>query len=123
MTYEKCPTLLKYEKDGSIRWGFDLDRNTEDRIEAVKLLLDPDQPKPVYVPAVDAEAKLARLGRAPIAVATDYIRKIFMHAVEIIESKYPGNYFQALEKEYILTVPAVWSEKAQDATLRVCPPS
>ena len=119
ITYEKCPTLLKYEPDGSIRWGFGLDRTTKRRIEAVKLLLDPDQPKPIYIPAVDIKAELNRLGKAPIAVATDFISEIFRHATAKIESKYPKDYFQMLKKRYVMTVPAVWSPKAQDATLRV----
>lgn len=119
ITYDKCPTLLKYEQDGSIRWGFELDRATEGRIEAIKLLLDPEQPRPIYVPAVDTEAELKKLGKSPSTVATDYIRAIFEHATAKIESKYPQNYFQMLKKQYVLTVPAVWSEKAQDITLRV----
>ena len=119
ITYEKCPTLLKYEPDGSLRWGFELDRNTTGRIQAIKLLLDPDQPKPIYVPAVDITAELSRLGKAPTAVATDYISAIYKHATAVIESKYPRNYFHMLKKHYVMTVPAVWSEEAQDATLRV----
>lgn len=119
ITHEKCPTLLKYEQDGSIRWGFELDRTTEGRVEAIKLLLDPDQPKPIYVPAVDTKAELSRLGKAPTTVASDYISAIYKHATANIESKYPKNYFQILKKQYVMTVPAVWSDKAQDATIRV----
>ena len=87
ITYEKCPTLLKYQPDGLIKWGFDLDRTTEGRIEAVKLLLDPEQPKPIYIPAVDIQAELRRLGKAPMVVATDFISEIFKHATAKIESK------------------------------------
>ena len=123
ITYEKCPNLLKYEPDGSLRWGFELDRNTGGRIEAIKLLLDPNQPKPIYVPAVDITAELSRLGKAPTAVAADYISAIYKHATTFIESKYPKNYFHMLNKQYVMTVPAVWSEEAQDATLRVGSPS
>lgn len=123
ITYEKCPILLKYEPDGSLRWGFELDRNTAGRIEAIKLLLDPDQPKPIYAPAVDITAELNRVGKAPTAVAADYISAIYKHATIFIESKYPKNYFHLLKKQYVMTVPAVWSEEAQDATLGVGSPS
>ena len=119
ITYEKCPTLLKYEQDGSVRWGFELERTTEGRIEAFKLLLDPDQPTPTYIPALDTNVDPTRLGKAPITVATDYIREVFKHATNKIESKYPEGYFQTLKKEYVLTVPALWSDKAQNATLKV----
>ena len=102
-----------------IRWGFDLDRSTEGRIEGVKLLLDPDQPRSIYIPAVDTKAELRRLGKPAIAVATDFINALWTHASANIESKYLKDYFNLLKKKFVLTVPAVRSEKAQDATLRV----
>lgn len=111
--------MIKYDTPDSFRWGFELDRTTKERIEGVKLLLDPDQPKPLYVPSVNTEAELKKLGKSAVAVATDYISAIFQHAMRKIESKYPKNYLDMLEKQYVLSVPAVWSEKAQDATLRV----
>lgn len=36
-----------------------------------------------------------------------------------IESKYPRNYLDMLDKQYVLSVPAVWSDKAKNATLKV----
>ncbi|KAI4255015.1 MAG: hypothetical protein L6R42_006950 [Xanthoria sp. 1 TBL-2021] len=118
ITYDKCPTILKYEEGGSLQWGYQLDRTVEGRVDAVKLLLDPSQPKPYYIPDVDIQAELQRLGKAPTAVATDYISAIFRHAVAKIESKYPQGFFQMLKKQYVMTVPAMWEEAAQDATLR-----
>jgi len=115
----KCPTLIKYDSSGSFRWGHELDRTTKERIEGIKLLLDPDQPKPLYVPAINTEAELKKLGKPAIAVATDYISAIFRHAIQKIETKYPKSYLDMLEKQYVLSVPAVWSDKAKDATLRV----
>lgn len=117
-SWDKCPTLVKYE-NGVVRWGFELDRSTEGRIEGIKLLLDPDQPRPIYVPAVDTKAELQRLGKPATAVAADFISALWTHASANIESKYPKDYFNLLKKRFVLTVPAVWSEKAQDATLRV----
>ena len=35
------------------------------------------------------------------------------------EAKYPKSYLDLLDKQYVLSVPAVWSDKAKDATLRV----
>lgn len=118
-TWEKCPTLVKYAENGSVSWGYELDRTTEGLIEGIKLYLDPEQPKPIYVPAVDTRAELERLGKAPVAVASDFLGAIYKHASAKIESKYPKDYFNLLKKQYVLTVPAVWSDKAQDATLRV----
>ena len=105
-SWDKCPTIVKYEGK-VVRWGFEIDRTTEGCIEGIKLLLDPEQPRPIYVPAVDTKAELQRLNA------------LWKHAAANIESKYPKDYFNLLKKKFVLTVPAVWSEKAQDATLRV----
>lgn len=117
-TSPKCPTLIKYNANDSYMWGFELDRTTGERIEGIKLLLDPDQPKPLYVPAINTEAELKRLGKPAVAVATDFIHAIFQHALRKIEAKYPKSYLEMLDKQYVLSVPAVWSDKAKDATLR-----
>jgi hypothetical protein len=87
--------------------------------------LDPDQPKPLYVPAVNTEAqlkKLGKLGKPAIEVATDYIGALYRYAMQKIESKYPKSYLDMLDRRFVLSVPAVWSNKAKDATLRVSLP-
>jgi hypothetical protein len=111
--------LLKYEGKDSFLWGYELDRSTKERIEGIKLLLDPDQPKPIYAPAVNIEAELKKLGKPAIDVATDYISAIYQHALRRIEGKYPKSYLEMLNKEFVLSVPAVWSDKAKETTLRV----
>lgn len=114
----KAPTLLKYEGKDSFLWGYELDRSTKERIEGIKLLLDPDQPKPIYAPPVNIEAELKKLGKPAIDVATDYISAIYQHALRMIEGKYPKSYLEMLNKEFVLSVPAVWSDKAKETTLR-----
>ena len=118
-TSPKCPTLVKYEGSKDFKWGFELDRTTNERIEGIKLLLDPDQPLPLYVPAINTEAELKKLGKPAMDVASDYISAIFQHALAKIELKYPKSYLDMLDKQYVLSVPAVWSDRAKDATLRV----
>jgi hypothetical protein len=115
----KVPTLIKYEDPTAFKWGYELDRTTKERIEGIKLLLDPDQPKPLYVPPVNAQAELKKLGKPAIDVATDYIQAIYQHALRKIEGKYPKSYLDMLDKQFVLSVPAVWSDKAKTATLRV----
>ena len=52
-------------------------------------------------------------------VATDYLSAVFEHAWIKIEGKYPKKFLDLLEKQFVLTVPAIWSDKAKDATLKV----
>jgi len=71
------------------------------------------------VPATNTKAELKKLGKPPIEVAADYIRSIYNHALERIAAKVPENYLENdVQKKFVITVPAVWSDKAKDATLK-----
>lgn len=113
----KTPTVIKYEGP-VIKWGYELERTSEEKIEAIKLLLDPSQPKPTYINQSNIDAELKKLGRPARDVAADYIGMIYRHAITKIEGKYPKSYLDMLHRQYVLSVPAVWSDKAKDATLR-----
>lgn len=52
-------------------------------------------------------------------VAADYIRSMFKHAWERIATKVPESYLENdVKPKFVLTVPAVWSDKAKAATER-----
>lgn len=116
----KTPTLIQYDKDKrSFIWGAKVDPTSVDRIEGVKLLLDPTQPTPLFVPQNQSTKKvLAALGKPPIDVATDYIGALYAHALAQIENAFFKDYVAMQQKKFVLTVPAVWSDKAKDATLQ-----
>lgn len=59
------------------------------------------------------------LPKDPIDVAADFIGAIYKHALDVIESSTVQGYFQLCEKDFVLSVPAVWSDKAKDLTLKV----
>lgn len=118
----KVPTLIRYEKSSerSYTWGYELAHSiTADKIEGIKLLLDPDHPKPLYVPQSNTKAELQRLGKPAVDVAADYIAALYKHALSKIEAAWPEDYLGGLQKKFVLTVPAVWSDKAKDSTMRV----
>lgn len=101
----------------SFTWGAQQHKHT--KIEGIKLLLDPDQDKPIYVPATNTKAELAKLGKPPVEVAADYIRSIYEHAMERIATKVPENYLENdVQRKFVISVPAVWSDMAKDTTLR-----
>ena len=83
------------------------------------MLLDPDQEKPLYVPATNTKAELKKVDKPPVEVAADYIEAMYKHAMSRIESKVPLQYLQMCQKKFVLSVPAVWSDKAKDTTMRV----
>lgn len=115
----KVPTIISYDpkNKGPFTWGGQKHKHTT--LEGIKLLLDPDQIRPIYVPATNTKAELKKLGKPPIEVAADYIRSIYNHALERIAAKVPENYLENdVQKKFVITVPAVWSDKAKDATLK-----
>lgn len=115
----KVPTIISYDPDNveSFTWG--AQRHMHSKLEGIKLLLDLDQETPIYVPALNAKAALKRLGKPPVEVAADYIEAMYKHAMGRLESKMTLEYLQICQKRFVLSVPAVWSDKAKDLTMRV----
>ena len=120
-TAQKVPTVISYDRKdkNKFRWGYELEQTSRDKLEGIKLLLDPDMPKPLYVPPSNSKAELERLDKPPIDVVSDYIGAIYKHALSKFEASWPRDYLEMLQKKFVLSVPAVWSEKAKDLTLRV----
>ena len=118
----KCPTVIKYTNRHEFKWGYELDRTIEEKIVGIKLLLDPDQKRPLFdtAGAAATKAEIAKLGKPPVDIASDYISAIYNHALRVIAGKVPKAYLDMLDKYFVLSVPAVWSDKAKDTTLRVC---
>lgn len=117
----KTPTVIKYEQDSSLgfKWGYELEQTLDEKITNLKLLFDLEQQWP-YSLSVDVEAEVAKLPKPVAEIATDYIKAIFEHAVREIESGFlDQDFIKSYSKQYILTVPAVWSEKAKYLTLKV----
>lgn len=116
----KVPTLILYDKNdpSKFKWGGQVTWR-DPAVHGVKLLLDPDQKKPKYLPTSSFETDRNDLPKDPVDVASDFIGAIYKHALSVIESSEIRGYFNICEKEFILSVPAVWSDKAKDLTLRV----
>jgi hypothetical protein len=91
----------------------------QDNIVCVKLLLDPSQKMPDYIPADAHKETAKRLPKAAVDVAADFIGAIYRHALFEIEKVVPRGYFDICEKQFVMSVPAVWSDKAKSATLDV----
>jgi len=112
---------LKYDRKNNLTWGYDLDRNMEKNIVGIKLLLDPDQERPLFDASgtTATQAELKKLAKPPVDIASDFIAAMYQHALKTIEGKLPKSYFEMLDKQFVLSVPAVWSDKAKDTTLKV----
>jgi hypothetical protein len=112
--------VICYDSDDkdSFTWG--AQKHKSDTVAGVKLLLDPDQPPPLYLPESTTKADLKRLGKLAVDVAADYIGALYKHAMSEIEKKVPRDYVLMCQKQFVISVPAVWSDKAKDTTMKVC---
>ncbi|KAH8127859.1 hypothetical protein LI328DRAFT_154282 [Trichoderma asperelloides] len=115
----KTPTVICYDKQNprNFVWGGSVEPQA-DSISDFKLLLDPSQKWPEYIPIINITKKLEELPKSPTRITADFIGAIHNHAIEEISKKFPRDYVQLCRKEYIFSVPAVWSDAAKYATLK-----
>jgi molecular chaperone DnaK (HSP70) len=120
---KKVPTLMRYLDDGTFQWGYKVDPTSTDKIEGIKLLLDPSQSRDsLALNLVGTHTVLKRLGKKPVEVAGDYIREVYKHAMAKIEDAWPSGYISGFKKTFVLSVPAIWSDMAKDLTVKVSHP-
>ncbi|CAG8890324.1 unnamed protein product [Penicillium egyptiacum] len=117
ITSQKVPTLCSYNDKG-MQWGYQTDQSIhpgkQRLIQGVKLLLDESQ-KFRYLPASDSQEIIKDLNKTAVEVAGDYLGKVVAHAQDILVRRF-GTALQTMDLEYILTVPAVWTDKGKDLT-------
>ncbi|KAK5744403.1 hypothetical protein LTR17_002113 [Elasticomyces elasticus] len=102
---------------GRMRWGYQI-RPDEDRLRCLKLLLDPTQPIPDYVSLPDVQQQLLANGKNISTAVADYLRALYAHTKVILGRRYGQQFVATTKLTVILTVPAVWSDAAKDATLK-----
>lgn len=98
-------------------WGYEVDTDRE-HISFIKLLLDPSQKLPDYVSKRDLEARLRRAHKTAVQAAADYLVNLKEHVLEQVEQRFGDELCAATKIEFVLTVPAVWSDAAKDATMK-----
>jgi len=115
----KVPTLINYDSQDTSKfvWGAAVN-NTSDNVVGVKLMLDPSQPRPLFLHSPNVKKTLKKLPKPVIEIVSDYLGAIYRHAFTEIAKEVPDEYLALCRKEFVLTVPAVWSDAAKNATLQ-----
>lgn len=124
MTSEKVPTEMAFTYERGTPdtiWGFQIPE-VMPRLQWFKLGLDPDQ-KSHIVPALAVQHRDWRKmdyphHATPESVTTDYLRALINHVQDNLKAQL-GVAFDSMSFRYVITVPAMWSEKAK-AELRKC---
>ncbi|KAM0151655.1 hypothetical protein ACHAPG_008112 [Botrytis cinerea] len=114
----KVPTVICYDPENASGFTWGAQNHKREVIRGMKLLLDPAQNMPVYLPASGTNNDLKVLGKSALDIAADFIGAIYKHAMTVIEGEIPKGYLDMCQKQFILSVPAVWSDKAKDLTLK-----
>ncbi|KAJ5726922.1 hypothetical protein N7493_005949 [Penicillium malachiteum] len=118
-TSQKAPTVIAYQ-NGEARWGYQVD-DMKEAVKGVKLLLDTSKEKHYkssYGPAEESHRILEKMQKKPVDAAGDYLGKMVAHLKFILDRRGIGSVMKTMDVQYILTVPAVWSDKAKDLTLQ-----
>lgn len=101
--------------NNAFSWGFQTTRS-EQVIRGIKLLLDPDQ-EMNYQPSLEAKKLLNYLRKTPGEVTAKYLEELVGHVKGILKRRF-GPVADEMDLKFVLTVPAIWSDKAKDVTLR-----
>ncbi|KAL5355296.1 hypothetical protein BJX96DRAFT_170538 [Aspergillus floccosus] len=112
-TTPKAPSTILYKKK-AIHWGYQTG-DMGGAIQGVKLLLDHSR-QPKYQPPAEARDIIKRQGITPVRVASDYLRNLVAHVKDMLDRRF-GSAIQSMKLEYVLTVPAVWSDMARSASI------
>jgi len=69
------------------------------------------------VSALETAAQLKAFGKTVTEAVADYLAALHAHTLETLSRRYGGAFVAATRIEWVLTVPAVWSDAAKNATL------
>jgi len=108
---------LRYE-NGECKWGFQVD-DYGLRHQWFKLDLDPTQSRGISDLSrqyPDQHALPPGYSASSEKLCTDYLRALRTHTEEVLKYKLAASILRTTPIEYIITVPAVWSDAAQAKT-------
>jgi Hsp70 protein len=120
VTNEKVPTELCYD-GGECKWGFEVP-DGQQRYQWFKLELDPEKSKEnsfLSVEYPDPNALPTSCTKSAEVLSTQYLAKLRKHVVEVLKTKLGAGVVESTAIEYVITVPAIWSDAAKYRT-RAC---
>jgi molecular chaperone DnaK (HSP70) len=114
---DKVPTKLRYN-GSDVQWGFSIPITApqDEVIEWFKLDLDPTLQQ--MGAAVSSAA--TRGGRSVDTLVTDYISALGNHLTYTLREKLGDQVVKSTPLEFVVTVPAIWSDLAKEKTKLAC---
>lgn len=100
----------------AIRWGFQL-RPDKPRLRCAKLFLDPRQDLLAFVSKSEMQQLLAKSSKDAASVVADYLTQVYQHTQAELTKRYGDLFLETTKTQWVLTVPAIWSDAPKDSTL------
>jgi len=129
--FEKIPSILAYNKTPPL-WGRSVRPNDEPQIAHFKLGLQEDITSHYYSESLGLSGGRSVLGgylsnhnwthpklpdMRPVDYARDFLRSVNDYVTqEILPTRYGARFLQNQTLSYVITVPAIWSDKAKQQT-------
>lgn len=113
---EKVPSKLRYSATGT-QWGFSIPLNAStatDVVEWWKLDLEPSMDRLQQ----SKDNCAARGGRDAVQLTRDYLGLLSDHLLYVLRQKLGESVASSTPLEFVITVPAIWSDAAKDTTRR-----
>jgi len=98
-----------------VRWGYQV-KPGEQRVKCIKLFLDRNQELPKFVKDFDVALYLRNHGREVVDAVGDFLVKVHQHTLDTLRKRYGEAFMNSTRVRFVLTVPAIWSDAARDAT-------
>lgn len=87
-------------------------------MRCIKLFLDRNQKLPQFISPLDTAGQLRKCDKNVMDAVSDYLTKLYEHTMETLTKRYGASFMATVKMEFVLTVPAVWSDAAKNATLQ-----
>ncbi|KAI9832344.1 MAG: hypothetical protein M1826_002030 [Phylliscum demangeonii] len=100
----------------AIKWGFQF-KPEDSRLRCIKLFLDRNQKLPHFVSPLETATLLRKYERTVNEAVSDYLTQLYTHTMDTLTRRYGASFMAITKVEFVLTVPAVWSDAAKHATL------
>lgn len=121
---DKAPTILQYDNGGTtgpFKWGFQVEAGIK-RYEWFKLGLQPEfeASRSTLAKKYPSTSGYDHVGGETCEkMVVDYMTSLRQRALEFLKSAFGSALVNSTPIEYIITVPAIWTDKAQFKT-RLC---
>lgn len=112
---EKTPSVISYDENGNILWGYSVS-DAKSSIEWFKLCLlqRDDIPNACYSPQLQsAQASLDKENKSIVDVISDYLQQLWKHSIVTIRRAIGGQLVDLCRFKVVATVPAIWPAYAQ----------